>query len=322
MIFGSFIYNSFFLKVLLNFYFYFFENNLGDFYVSILYLQMLTEKSQKISHKYLCEKCNYKTFKKNDYEKHLLTMKHTNLHNTYKCDAIINYVCECGKEYKHRQSLYTHKKTCKGICDNDNVLLPDSKDNMKELVLQLINQNSELQKTIHEMIPKIGNHNNNSNNNIKQKFNINVFLNEKCKDALSMDEFIDKIEVSMKNLLTTKEKGQVNGISNIIIENMNKLSLYERPLHCTDKKRETLYVKNNEWEKDDSKEHINKALKKVESKQLKNLNVWLEEHPNYMNNSLEQEEFAKLMSECGKSIDDGREKIIKKLCDNVYLDKE
>ncbi len=105
------------------------------------------------------------------------------------------------------------------------------------------------------------------------------------------------------------------------MENMNKLSLYERPLHCTDKKRETLYVKNNEWEKDYSKEHINKALKKVESKQLKNLNVWLEEHPNYMNNHVEQEEFAKLMSECGKSIDDGREKIIKKLCDNVYIEK-
>ena len=102
---------------------------------------------------------------------------------------------------------------------------------------------------------------------------------------------------------------------------MNKLSLYERPLHCTDKKRETLYVKNQEWEKDENKEFINKALKSVESKQLKNLNVWLETHPNYMNNSSEQEEFAKLMSECGKSVDEGKDKIIKKLCDNVYLEK-
>ena len=175
------------------------------------------------------------------------------------------------------------------------------------------------------MIPNMGNNNNNNNNNTinnKNKFNINVFLNEKYKDALSMDEFIEKIEISMKNLLTTKEKGQINGISNIIIENMNKLSLYERPLHCTDKKRETLYVKNNEWEKDDNKEHINKALKKVESKQLKNLNVWLETHPNYMNNHIEQEEFAKLMSECGKSVEEGREKIIKNICDNVYIEKQ
>ena len=287
---------------------------------------MITEKMLKNAKNYDCELCNFKCSKKSNFNIHLTTLKHKRLQNNDNGSAeIIKYICDCGKEYKYRQGLYTHKKTCKGINEKDNVLLSDNKDDMKELVLKLINQNSELQKTIHEMIPKMGNNNNNNNSNntnIKQKFNINVFLNEKCKDALSIDEFIDKIEVSMKNLLTTKEKGQVNGISNIIIENMNKLSLYERPLHCTDKKRETLYVKNNIWEKDDNKEHINKALKKVESKQLKNLNVWLEEHPNYMNNSLEQEEFAKLMSECGKSIDDGREKIIKKLCDNVYLDKE
>ena len=225
---------------------------------------MITEKMIKNAKNYECELCNFKCSKKSNFVTHLSTVKHKRLQNNDNGSAeIIKYICECGKEYKYRQGLYTHKKTCKGINKKDNVLLPDNKDDMKELVLKLINQNSELQKTIHEMIPKMGNNNNNnSNNNIKQKFNINVFLNEKCKDALSMDEFIDKIEVSMKNLLTTKEKGQVYGISNIIMENMNKLSLYERPLHCTDKKRETLYVKNNEWEKDDNKEHINKALKK------------------------------------------------------------
>ena len=285
---------------------------------------MITEKMLKNAKNYECELCNFKCCKKSNFNTHLTTLKHKRLQNNDNGSAeIIKYICDCGKEYKYRQGLYTHKKTCKEINKKDNVLLPDNKDDMKELVIKLINQNSELQKTIHEMIPKIGNNNNSNNNNtnIKQKFNINVFLNEKCKDALSMDEFIDKIEVSMKNLLTTKEKGQVYGISNIIMENMNKLSLYERPLHCTDKKRETLYVKNNKWEKDENKEHINKALKKVESKQLKNLNVWLETHPNYMNNSLEQEEFAQLMSECGKSVEDGREKIIKKLCDNVYIEK-
>ena len=227
------------------------------------------------------------------------------------------------KNININKGFHYTKKKCEGEKKEDVVLIPDNKDDMKELVLKLINQNSELQKTIHEMIPKMGNNNNNNNNTInnKNKFNINVFLNEKCKDALSMDEFINKIEVSMKNLLTTKEKGQTQGITNIIMENMNKLSLYERPLHCTDKKRETLYIKNNEWEKDENKEYIYKALKSVESKQLKNLNIWLEEHPNYMNNPVEQEEFAKLMSECGKSVEDGKDKIIKKLCDNVYIEK-
>ena len=304
---------------------------------------MTYEKNAKKCIEFNCKICNFITSNKYNYNKHSMSAKHKRLtgdlqKNAEKC--LIEYKCECGKNYQHRQSLYNHKKKCNFIDkekhDNskeeninneiDNNFLLNKHENdldYKSMFLEMINENKELRKTISEMIPNMGNNNNNNNNTInnKNKFNINVFLNEKCKDAISMDEFIDKIEVSMKNLLTTKEKGQVYGISNIIMENMNKLSLYERPLHCTDKKRETLYVKNNEWKKDDSKEHINKALKKVESKQLKNLNVWLEEHPNYMNNSLEQEEFAKLMSECGKSIDDGREKIIKKLCDNVYLEK-
>jgi hypothetical protein len=269
---------------------------------------MITEKEQKSSYDFCCKNCNYNTSRKSQYERHLTTDKHKRLQNNDAGTILTKkYICECGREYKYRQGLYNHRKTCKGEKKENIIIQTENKDEMKELVIKLIRENEELKntvlqenkelrKTITELIPKVGN---TINSNNKQKFNINVFLNEKCKDALSMDEFIDKIEVSMKNLLTTKE----------------------RPLHCTDKKRETLYVKNNEWEKDYSKEHINKALKKVESKQLKNLNVWLEEHPNYMNNSLEQEEFAKLMSECGKSIDDGREKIIKKLCDNVYIEK-
>jgi hypothetical protein len=275
---------------------------------------------QESSKKFCCKNCNYYTSRKSQYDRHLLTLKHEKITNDNNLEQKVpnEFICECGKKYNYLSGLSRHRKTCKREKKETAIVENEENVDYKSMFLEMINENKELRKTITEMIPKIGN---NNNNNIKQKFNINVFLNEKCKDALSLDEFIDKIEVSMKNLLTTKEKGQVHGISNIIMENMNKLSLYERPLHCTDKKRETLYVKNNEWEKDDNKEHINKALKKVESKQLKNLNVWLEEHPNYMNNPIEQQEFANLMSECGKSIDDGREKIIKKLCDNVYIEK-
>ena len=281
--------------------------------------------------KFICKCCDYKSRRKSQFDRHLLTLKHKNKENTTKIQQNTtekgSYICECGKKYLHRASLHNHKKKC----NNGNELNKELKvpKISSELILKLINENNELKNTIlkenqelrnqiTELIPKVGI----NNNNIKNKFNINVFLNEKCKDAISMDEFINKIEVSMKNLLTTKEKGQVNGITNIIMENMNKLSLYERPLHCTDKKRETLYVKNNEWEKDENKECINKALKSIESKQLKNLNVWLNEHPNYMNNPSQQEEFAKLMSECGKSVDEGREKIIKNICDNVYIEKQ
>ena len=287
---------------------------------------------QESSKKFCCKKCNYYTCRKSQYDRHLLTLKHEKITNDNNLEQKVpnEFICECGKKYNYLSGLSRHRKTCKREKKQIDIIENEENLDYKSMFFEIIKKNNEFQdllmkqsQQISELIPKVGNNNNNNNNTInnKQKFNINVFLNEKCKDALSMDEFIDKIEVSMKNLLTTKEKGQVYGISNIIMENMNKLSLYERPLHCTDKKRETLYVKNNEWEKDDSKTHINKALKKVESKQLKNLNVWLEEHPNYMNNPVEQEEFAQLMSECGKSIDDGREKIIKKLCDNVYIEK-
>ena len=274
--------------------------------------------SENNVYKYVCEKCNFKTCNKYNYSKHILSLKHKKQEmDSEKCEKM--YYCNCGKKYKYDTGLYKHKKKCQGEKKEENTILQsDNKDDMKDLVFKLINENQELRKTITEMIPKMGN----NNNNLKQKFNINVFLNEKCKDALSMDEFIDKIEISMKNLLTTKEKGQTQGISNIIMENMNKLSLYERPLHCTDKKRETLYVKNNEWEKDENKEYINKALKNVEKKQLKNIQIWLDAHPNYMNCSNQQDEFAELLRECGKSIDDNREKIIKNLCNQVYLDKE
>ena len=298
---------------------------------------MTYNKNVKKCNKFICDNCNFNTSNKYNYDKHILTAKHKKLTTDLQKDAekcIIGYKCECGKNYKHRQSLYNHKNKCnykidKNKSEENNKIIEnmDSFNDYKSMFLDIINENKEMrnllikqQEQISEMIPKIGNNNNNINN--KQKFNINVFLNEKCKDALSIDEFIDKIEISMKNLLTTKEKGQVHGISNIIMENMNKLSLYERPLHCTDKKRETLYVKNESWEKDENKAIINKALKDVEKKQLQKLNVWLEEHPNYMNNSQHQEEFAKLLSECGKSVDDGREKIIKHLCDNVFVNKE
>ena len=318
---------------------------------------MTTKKEQKrAKSNYYCEICDFNTDKKTNFERHIITAKHKRLQNTTKkeqkeqCDEV-RYKCCCGKSYKHHSSLYNHKNKCTYIIhnsnNNDNIVI-NTNDNgnitmqtyqnnninenidYKSLFFELINDNKEMrnmlmnqQKQITEIIPKIGNNNivNNTTNN-KNKFNINVFLNEKCKDALSIDEFIDKIEISIKNLLTTKDKGHVYGISNIIIENMNKLSLYERPLHCTDKKRETLYIKNNEWKKDENKEQLNKALKQIESKQLKNVQVWLDEHPNYMNCSKQQEEFAELLRECGKSIEDSKEKIIKNICNEVYIDKD
>jgi len=222
----------------------------------------------------------------------------------------------------HYSSLCKHRKTCESP-------FPPSSTDLNKLVMNLITenkelkdtlviQNNEMQKTITELIPKIGDNNYNTINT-KNKFNINVFLNEQCKDAISMNEFVDKIEISMKNLLTTKERGIGEGVSNIIIDNMNKLSLYERPMHCTDTKRETLYIKNDEWEKDDKMEQVNVLLKRVENKQMKNISKWVEEHPNYMENDAQQNEYMNLLKECTSSIDNHKERVIKKLCDNITI---
>ena len=302
------------------------------------------KKAQKTPKIFQCTNCYFICSKKSDYNRHIATQKHKRLINTDGCATFTPFHCNCGKKYKHSQSLYNHKKKChykenkmieyanKNVGEEENVYqLIDNEDNqqgLKDLVVQLITENNEIKNTllkenkelrnqIFELIPQIGN--NNTTNNVKQRFNINVFLNEKCKDAISMDQFIEKIEVSMKNLLTTKDKGLGEGLSNIIIDNMNKLSLYERPMHCTDKKRETLYVKNEEWQKDENQELINSLLKKVEHKQMKNIKQWTENHPDYMEDEKLQVEYIDLIRKCTSSVEGCKEKVIKKVCDNVYL---
>jgi hypothetical protein len=221
--------------------------------------------------------------------------------------------------------LSRHKKKCNY---NPNIVDEDEKeddtaieitggDNVdyKELVMTLIKENSKLIKTISEIAPRVGN----NNNNVKQKFNINIFLNEQCKDAISMDNFIKGIEVSMKNLLTTKEKGLAEGVSNIFIENMNKLSLHERPLHCTDTKRETLYIKNEQWEKDQDNKQIKEKMREIAQKQVQSLNKWTGEHPNYMKVTHLQDEYTKLVQGITDTLDQNEEKVLKKVCNNVYL---
>uniref|UniRef100_A0A6C0AZT1 C2H2-type domain-containing protein n=1 Tax=viral metagenome TaxID=1070528 RepID=A0A6C0AZT1_9ZZZZ len=295
---------------------------------------MIKNDKIKSSKNFYCSSCDYNTSRLSQYNRHIQTHKHKMIINGNKKVPKDFYECECGKKYKYDSGLSRHKKKC-----NINMELLEPKlelnlesNNLHELVVKLITNNEEMKKEnqqlmhtlidqqqqITDLIPKIGNNNNNTINN-KNKFNINVFLNEKCKDAISMNEFIEKIEISMKNLLTTKDKGLSEGLSNIIIENMNKLSLYERPMHCTDKKRETLYIKNDEWEKDEKSEQINELLKKVEKKQMKNINQWTNENPNYMNNEVLQEEYINLVRSCTNSVDSCKDKVIRKVCDNVYL---
>ena len=307
---------------------------------------------------FYCKSCDYNTSNKKDFTKHQSTRKHQNTtkYNVLGVKIPKNlkiYECNCGKSYPYRGSLYNHKKTCEYINDiidvsNNNDVINDSKNNIliddsknidyKDMFLTMIKENKELQNVlitqqsqINQLIPKIGNQiigDNNTINN-KHKININIFLNEQCKDALTMNEFIDKIKININDLMITKNKGLSEGVSNIFIENMNKLSLRERPMHCTDMKRETVYIKcdntiNNgqsKWEKDEENNILKEAFKKVSHVQQKNLDKWTKEHPNWRNNSDEQKEYMKLVKNCTDDLHENKRegKAIRKVCNQVYI---
>jgi hypothetical protein len=278
---------------------------------------------------YICNLCNYTTVRKNNFVKHLTTEKHIKKSSEYvetknklkTPEEIIKYHCLCGAQYRHRQSLNKHKKNCQ----YNNMINQD-------VVLKLIEQNNKLTDMIVEqnkqlttVTPNINNTTNITNTsntmNCKNKFNIQIFLHEKCKNAISIDEFIKSIQISLQNLLVTKDKGLAEGITNIFIENMIKLPLTERPLHCTDTKREIIYVKNENWEKDENKEHIKNAIKKVSNIQSKNINIFKHEKPNFMENQKDKDDYIDLVKNATDNISEKDDKIIKTICKNVYINE-
>mgnify|MGYP006087834265 CR=1 FL=1 len=305
---------------------------------------------------FYCKCCHYKCFKKSNFNRHLLTAKHQKLENTItinqneqlklkkeqkplevkKEEAIKqeillgDFKCECGKAYKHYPSLWTHKKNCTFIEDTQIVEKPEGSNDYKDMILELVKENKEMrtmmveqQKTIGELIPKVGNNNsttNNNNNTINQKFNINVFLNEQCKDAINMSDFIKQIEISLEQLDFTKTNGLEKGLTQAIMDNMNKLSVYERPMHCTDVKRETLYIKDNDtWEKDRDKSKIKQVIKKASNKNYTALTNWTKANPKFMEDDSKQMFYAKAMSKIGKPLDGIDDKVIKNLCNNTQI---
>ena len=289
-----------------------------------------------------CENCAFNTSNKFNYLKHLDTRKHKTLTKAYinlADNAAQLFQCICGKSYKHRQSLYSHKKVCMGgeqtnVCETT---VGNYDNNFKDLVCKmmtenneiknmLIKENQELRSQIKELIPKVGsnnsvtNNNNNNNNNINNKFNIQIFLNEQCKDAINIKDFIESIKISLEQLEQIQNKGLVEGLATAILENIGRLSLYERPIHCTDIKRETLYIKHdNIWEKDETKQNIKKAIKELSHKPYYTLKEWLDNNPNYMDDENKQNYFIQATRTLGKKCDAIDEKVIKKICFNTYI---
>jgi hypothetical protein len=199
-------------------------------------------------------------------------------------------------------------------------LISENND-IKNLLLiqqqQLLEQQKQLgeqHRQLVEIVPKIGNITNNTAH-IKQNFNINVFLNEQCKNAINMNDFIKQIKLTLEDLDLTKNKGLEIGLSNAIIQTINKMSLFERPLHCTDPKRETLYIKDNDlWEKDSDKTKIKGALHNLNKAHFKLIQDWIAENPDFKENDAKQDYFAYLLKTCSVSLKTIDDKIIKKIC--------
>ena len=293
---------------------------------------------------YFCEKCNYNTSNKKDFNKHLLTRKHKNGINDNKITKNNDsFICEtCNKEYCYLSGLLRHKKKCNFIsnkvklentCDDNNIVddnnTIDSCNNKLELtndlIIKILNDNKEMrniivkqQEQISELIPKVGNNNNNNTQN--NKFNIQVFLNEQCKDAINMSDFIKSLHITIDQLDFTKQNGLTQGLSKSIIDNMSKLSIYQRPMHCTDTKRETLYIKDDDnWSKENSKEKLKSMIKKASSKNYNALMEWKKLNPDFMNSEDKTDYFTKTISTIGKSSESIDDKVIKLLCKEIYV---
>jgi len=263
---------------------------------------MAIESSPKVADKYYCEACDYSTSKHNNYSKHILTAKHkmaiVSNQNVAKVAKVANvgepnHLCEhCSKAYITYSGLWRHKKKCsqkeEDKIENTIALLNTGTISKIEsnLILELLKQNGELQKQIIEMAKEphdnIAIRNNNGTVNNNKTFNLQFFLNETCKDAMNINQFIDNIQVSFEDIENLGNNGYVKGITDIIVKELNTLDVTQRPFHCTDVKRETMYIKdNNSWDKDsENLTKMKNAITKVVHKNKVKTKEWCQEHPN------------------------------------------
>ena len=306
---------------------------------------------------YCCDHCNFETNKKSKWERHLSTQKHKNNININKTHQVVNksvkqtykikdisntntsngFICDCGKKYSYRQSFMRHQDICSFVVsidmETDSVdkeIKNETTDN--NMLKDIINENKELrtilkqqQEQISELIPKIGN---TTNNNTTNKFNLNVFLNERCKDALNLEDFIQSIQLKLGDLEDTARLGYVDGMTNIIVRGLNDLEITKRPIHCSDTKRDILYVKdNNSWEKDSSKsDKMKRAIELINRSNIKQIPTWVAKNPEC--NDIDDPKNEIYMSMITETLDDDEEKqdkrnnkIVKNIARSVIIDE-
>ena len=308
---------------------------------------------------FFCDICDYVTSNKKDFNKHINTIKHIN----NKKSPEHNMVCECGKTYISRSSLFNHRKVCPMKCKDGNIhregvheKMVKSEENLilqiqegentdesikitKDMFLKLINDNQEMIKIIKEqqqqinlIIPKISNvgptttNNNTTMNNTNNNFNLNFFLNEKCKDALNMSEFIESLKITLEDLQYSRSNGLVQGISNVMIRGLKELDIYKRPIHCTDVKRDTMYIKDKEkWEKDEKHEKMKNTIIKIANKERNAISAWVDINPDWFDTEAKQMEYLTLINKVCEPIENdikNEKKIIKNIGKEIVLNKE
>tara|TARA_B110000879_G_C11073978_1_gene471885 strand:+ start:192 stop:1112 length:921 start_codon:yes stop_codon:yes gene_type:complete len=254
---------------------------------------MANEFRTNSTHKYSCDICDYSACRKSHYDRHLQTARHKKLTtpNELGTDSTQIYSCHCGKEYKHLSSLCKHKKNCTiEKSANTSSTNDDKYDMLSSTIMMLVNENREFKQLLVEQNAKMmemagnmggHNHHNTTNTNSHNKFNLNVFLNEQCKDAMTLKDFVKSMEISMEEFIETGEIGFVDGLSQVLIQRIGDMDIHDRPIHCTDLKRETVYVKDAEkWEKDTNQEKFRKAIKGVAYKNERMRPKWYAETPN------------------------------------------
>jgi len=284
---------------------------------------MITEKVPKI---YICKKCDYKTSRKSQYDRHMLTLKHKMEPNdnkkSSKNEASV-FKCNCGKIYKFASGLSRHKMNCKNDTEQKNDDFKDDEIDYKSMFMTLVQQNVDLQKTIQTIVPKIGNTTNNTYNN---RIDIHMYLNEHCKEALNIRDFINSLQITIDDLNQTAEAGLIEGVTSTMIKGLEKLQIHERPIHCSDSKRDIMYIKDqNVWDKDSNNEKLKKSIEEIADKQLQTFCSLENSDPYYLESEEAKNKYVNFVGNASIDLNEDKKKmnkIIKIIGKEVYLNKD
>jgi hypothetical protein len=295
----------------------------------------VTEKPPlKPKSSFACECCDYKCSKNSEYIKHLLTAKHIGNASGNAKSLQIDYQCDiCDKIYKSRKGLWSHKKTCTTSIHlaplSESMKSSDDVKILNSIVIELIKSNTELQKQLVESYKNNSNNTmiNSHNNSHNKTFNLQIFLNEQCKDAMNMSEFVESFELKLEDLESVGELGYVDGMTKIFVDKLNSMDIYKRPMHCSDAKRETLYIKDEDrWEREKpSNPKLRKAVRNISFKNMKLVNLWSDTYPeSKCNESRLNDVYMKIVIQStggSGEIGESEDKIMKRITKGIVIDK-